>query len=521
MVPRPDAGRGRSGWASPADGYHPAIVSPAGSRLADHDAGDEFDARTSPVLQREIPTLSAAFDGPAMGATLQAALFGDSNPRYTIVRCQPGKATYLPGEGGIVRYQLAVEERGVSASFPALVTGRLLSRGRDVAAFFEDRVAPLAARVRDREELRPFATVAAVLEPLDMVVHAFPIDPELPTLVAATDPQRMAAVFAETPPWSSTGSTIDGCRVELVQYRRRHRCVLRYTVASAGPGGEAAAPTVVYGKVADRDGTDVGPMITALRAGIGRNGKAPRFQIPRWLGSPADLQLTLLAALPGEPRIKELLEARTGAGPAAADGPALEDAIDECAGIAADLHGADVVLGAPRTLDDDLHALRAAGAAVHRVSPAFASRCDGWLRRIKALAEASTPMAPRLAHGDFTLSQAISDGTGAGLVDFDTMCRAEPALDLGQFLAYIRFVVATEGRAAAPPAAAAIAEPLCTRFLDAYVAQSPTPVDARQLRARVAVYELASLVRIALHSWYQFKPARVAHVVAVLDERSG
>jgi aminoglycoside phosphotransferase (APT) family kinase protein len=188
--------------------------------------------------------------------------------------------------------------------------------------------------------------------------------------------------------------------------------------------------------------------------------------------------------------------------------------------MAADLHGAAVDLGPPRTLDDEVHALRAAVAAVHRVSPALAARCGGWLRRIASLAEASTPMTLRLGHGDFTPSQAIFDETGVGLVDFDTMCQAEPALDLGQFLAYIRVVVATEGRVAAPPAAAAIAEPLCTRFLDTYVARSQIPVDVRQLRARVAVYELASLVRIALHSWYQFKAARVANVVAVLDDRT-
>jgi hypothetical protein len=484
----------------------------------DHDP-DDLDARESPVLQRELPALSVAFDGPAMRDLLQALFFGSTVPRCTIVTCSPGKASYVPGEGCLVRFQLTVQDEAGPGSFRPIVTGRMFERRRDAAAFLTERVTPLVDDVRDREELRAFDTTAALLEPLNMVVNVFPIDPELPTLIAATDPRRMAAVFAELPR-PLLPSPIHECHIELVQYRRRHRCVLRYTMTGDRSRVGAPGPTVVYGKVADSADADAGQLIVALEAAAARTGTPWRFAIPRWLGFRPDLQLALLSAIPGEPRVKDLLEehgASSGQQPA---GLTLHEALDECARIAAELHGADVDLGPPRTLGEDLYALRAVTDPVRRASPAFGARCDAWLRQVEVLADGSAAMEPCLGHGDFTLSQAIFDGSHAGLVDFDTTCRAEPALDLGQFLAYVRVVVATEGGTAAPPVAADIADPLCERFLETYVAHRRAPVDARRLRARVRVYELTSLLRIALHSWYQLKPARARTVAAVLDDRA-
>src|SRR3712207_8430077 len=46
------------------------------------------------------------------------------------------------------------------------------------------------------------------------------------------------------------------------------------------------------------------------------------------------------------------------------------------------------------------------------------------------------PLVP--SHGDLTPGQILFDGARPGLLDFDTVCQAEPALDLGQFLAYLR-----------------------------------------------------------------------------------
>ncbi|HEX6608206.1 MAG TPA: hypothetical protein VF276_14980, partial [Chloroflexia bacterium] len=91
--------------------------------------------------------------------------------------------------------------------------------------------------------------------------------------------------------------------------------------------------------------------------------------------------------------------------------------------------------------------------------------------------------------------------------------------DLGQFLAYLRVAVQKAHRNAAVTPTA-LADDLGEVFYDAYVAAADTWLaDEEQLRARTAVYEIVSLLRLALHSWQKLKPARIQNVLAVLEER--
>jgi hypothetical protein len=56
--------------------------------------------------------------------------------------------------------------------------------------------------------------------------------------------------------------------------------------------------------------------------------------------------------------------------------------------------------------------------------------------------------------------------------------------------------------------------------MDSYLAALGDRVDdAERLRLRVAAYEVISLMRMALHSWRQIKPARIENAVAILEEQ--
>ena len=124
------------------------------------------------------------------------------------------------------------------------------------------------------------------------------------------------------------------------------------------------------------------------------------------------------------------------------------------------------------------------------------------------------------SHGDFTYTQLIFDGAEGGLVDFDTVCQAEPALDLGQFLAYQRLAILKDQNPESPMTAA-MTEQLCSQFLDAYLAAADGRLaDEAHLRARVALYEVISLLRLAVHSWQKLKSSRLAHATTLLEERT-
>ena len=61
---------------------------------------------------------------------------------------------------------------------------------------------PWPDEVEGREDVAVFAQVADCVRPLHLVLHAFPLDPELPGLAAATDPRRMAGLLEPALPSS-------------------------------------------------------------------------------------------------------------------------------------------------------------------------------------------------------------------------------------------------------------------------------------------------------------------------------
>jgi ABC-type multidrug transport system fused ATPase/permease subunit/thiamine kinase-like enzyme len=488
---------------------------PAGAPAVDAGPSNEhLDLLASPVLQDELPGLATALDGGAMREYLQSALFGKTRPQYSIESCAPGKALYQ-GESCVLRYQLTIRHTGNGEELRPVVVGRVFGDMLAGATYMRDKLAPLAALMRGREEIAPFATPLAMIEPLAMVVYAFPIDGELPTLVGATDRERMRALFAELLPEAGIEpGTIKGLRIVPVNYARRERCVLRYELDEAMPDGSQQR-RVIYGKVSsDNQGATIAPLVTELRERA--LGHGVEFALPQALAFRPDLQLSLLTAVPGAPRVAELLKARLSGG--AEQGLQLEEALATCAQIAAALHSTPSKAGARRTLDHDLAVIREEIREVQRIAPELGAQFQGWLERIELYAEESDPLRPSLSHGDYTHAQVIFDGKRSGLVDFDTICQAEPALDLGQFLAYMRVAAHKAGKAAAS-SQARLGEELGDHFLNEYAAAlGPRLEDAERMRVRVQVYQVVSLLRMALHSWQQIKPARVANALAVLQD---
>jgi hypothetical protein len=91
---------------------------------------------------------------------------------------------------------------------------------------------------------------------------------------------------------------------------------------------------------------------------------------------------------------------------------------------------------------------------------------------------------------------------------------------LGQFLAYVRLAV-RKVQQRTDSVSESAADELCAKFLNAYMqASGYHGTDAEQLRARVAVYEIISLLRIAQHSWLKLKGSRLELVADLLEERS-
>jgi uncharacterized protein (DUF2252 family) len=106
----------------------------------------------------------------------------------------------------------------------------------------------------------------------------------------------------------------------------------------------------------------------------------------------------------------------------------------------------------------------------------------------------------------------LFDGPISSLVDFDTVCLAEPALDLGRFTADLALAAARRAGATGDTAA-----DLSAGFLREYLRSSGRG-DREELRDRVAAFRTVALTRLAVDRWRRLQPQQVRPVLELLDQ---
>jgi hypothetical protein len=468
---------------------------PAIPAMAEHT----YDPLASPALRHALPGIAVAFDEAAILAHVQAALA--VQPGYAIIGCELEQGTYTPGEGCVARYILAVEGEMASS---ALVSAQLFADASASAAFFEHRLAPLAGQVAQRPELRWCAQPVAHLPELAMVLFAYPLDGELPELLGAADGAGMRARLA-----SLLGTyTPETCEPELVDYGRQRRCTLRYRL------GGADGDMLVYGKLTGDGSGALAEAVSSMLAEVGQNGATGmRFSVPRVLAWQPDLKLSLLENLPGKDIVGDLLKARLRDKPAPGAALSLEDTIDAAAGLAAALHRSGSTLGPRRSIDDELGRLGATIAAMQPFSPELCAVLGEWHALLSQHARETHALPLCFSHGDFTAGQILFDGTACGLIDFDSVCQAEPALDIAQFITYL--TVGGQKSKRTPEETAALFADLTARFMQRYCAAAGYTGNAAQhLEERVTLYRSVSMLRRVLRSWQKLKPGRISGALA-------
>jgi len=459
----------------------------------------DLDPMLSPTLNRVVPGLAEALDAEAMAPRLRAMLADG----WRLEWCTPGRAIVKPAEGVCLLYRLGVRDIRSGLVMEQVVSGRLLPAAESPEDWMGQHVTPLVNQVAGRADVAAFDRLAMVVRPLRLVLHAFPIDPARPGLMAATDTAHIGSVVAAVLGDTFEGLSLAGCRPEIVRYDR-DRCVLRYEVRWRLAGTGRTVKQVLYGKAyEDEQGARVEPAVEAVRAHLqsGSSGASP-FLTPRFRGYLGGLRLVLLDAVPGTPQLSKLVR-ELAAGTSQPHVMAGE--LARCAKIAATLHEVGPCTGTSRGLLEERDALRAEIDGIAPLAPALADSLLTSLDSLRAHVD-QAPLAPSFGHGDFTPGQFLSDGPLRSLVDFDTTCDAEPALDLGRFTGQL--LVTACKAAGASDQAGELAWSLGERFLSDYL-NAAGPVDPACVRARTSAYRTVSLARIAVNGWRRLKPAQV------------
>lgn len=300
-------------------------------------------------------------------------------------------------------------------------------------------------------------------------VLQFPADPDLPQLARLSDPAELAAVVE-----TLCGSAYPLPVIRTVRYRPGQRHVLQ---ARCSPG-----PTVYVKTDRDDSGARAVPVARFLTTALRR--RCTNVRVAQPLGHAAPERASLWWQSPGVPASAVVSRGRGGESVASLAGRVAR-AIHDCPADDAAPPG-PAVLGR-----HDVHAEAAAtlraGEHISALLPSV-GRTYGLLVAV-LLDELSRQPAERatLIHGDLKADNLLVDGELVRVLDVDRARWAEPALDLGKFLADLRWW-SPSARAAALEAA----------FRDGYGSCDPRRWARAELLASLLQLKLAAR-RAVLH----------------------
>ncbi len=306
---------------------------------------------------------------------------------------------------------------------------------------------------------------AVILEDLGAIAQRFPDDVclhDLDLLTRSTNAQRVLA-----PRFKEILGEWDKIRARVISYKPTRRCVVRYRLDQVGGKGRTLYGKCFRAGVAEEQWR----LHAALAQACEDDGlQYLRFARPAVLVSEFHM---LLWRKEGGERLRELLGSDREVAGSAAAGRLL-----------ADLHRSTTAWKVPHGRDRELGTTAwwagTVATAFPRMRPQLALAVEE-VRRVAALAPVGK-LVP--SHRDFYDKQIVVNDGAAVLMDLETASRAEPELDVANFLAHLQL------RALQDPSLDT--QDTAVAFLEAY-SQRLAPPDP----SRLELYSASALLRLA------------------------
>ena len=325
-------------------------------------------------------------------------------------------------------------------------------------------------------------------------------DPQLATLPLALDPAVVRREFKrKLPLLAGPDAFVRPQAIRVVRYRPAKRCLIEYDVDVEREGIQCQRHTVLGKLRARHFGSSDFWLLHSLRqAGLDSAsedgicvprpiGVLPRFRMWLQCKVPGDVATDLLGSALGVPLARRIAEA------------------------AHKLHQAGVATTKRHTMADELRILKDCLVRVAQEEPRWSRRLERVLEDCQRLAARTRQLAACGSHRDFYADQIIVSGRELYLIDFDLYCRADPGLDIGNFLGHVTEQSLRE-----------CGDPTALRDVERALEERYVELAGEEVRPAVGTYALLTLVRhIYLSTRYPERRSWTESLLELCEQRLG
>jgi hypothetical protein len=465
-----------------------------GGRVAPAAAAREGDAgpRNRRRLYKEFPRLQRLADTDDACAVLARHLGrASSGGAITVTDFDVRRLYYTPGVGCRSLFEVMVDDGKTGQPVKQIFFGK---------TFLAKSTKAMAAAARRRTLARPRLGPPVFHVPeWDMVVWAYPNDPDLPGLPVMSNARHVLVRARSAPHAFGLVHAPHAIAAQMTKYVPGKRCGYVYRFQGDAPPstGGTSSPPAVYGKAyCGAEGEAAYRIVQEIWCSEAcRDGG---LLLPQPYGYDATHKIVWQEAVSGRPLAKTVATLSSFPDVAAEIGRRL-----------AAFHGSALELPAGLTTASHVRDLKSKLRAVVRAFPEHADRLRGLgTRTLRGLGQlAPAPAAP--VHGSFKFSHIFQTARGTTFIDFDGAYLGDPADDLGRFTAHLYRIVA-KGRI---PRAVAVEG--ATRFREAYERAARVPVAAD----RIGWFTVSHLIRSELyHLVKRAAPGPVAALVDIAED---
>jgi aminoglycoside phosphotransferase (APT) family kinase protein len=308
--------------------------------------------------------------------------------------------------------------------------------------------------------------------PEGVMPRLYTADDRLPWLATATDMDMMQQRFSELPDYAADSGQIKLWEIYPVRYKPGLHCVIRYTVKT--PSGNK----MFYGKSFSGNAERLMNTIMDLHKSCQENPDMPLISVPVTIWP--ELEMILQSAVPNGIEFAHFIYDQRY------DASVRENWMVKAGRALGFFHNSSTAPGESKTIYDDLRDLHEYTVIMGKVRADLAAKYEEVIQQIISKVDHFKEPKAVASHGAMRTDQYIVQGDRLAMIDLDSYCWANPARDLGNFLAYLCW------KAIRQPEHGQFVERAGRAFLEGYLSVHED-IDERWL----SVYQAASLLKIA------------------------